>query len=226
VAPLQSRPVKRQYLGDSKDSFKWDYHDHLAAELRYPQLNVALMLTPDDGGGDGKTRTDRFPARTSILNFCRDLQSTRDLERITRLAAHTGSDYRVTLHKRDSSALDRVEYFAGFDATGDQIVFVDPDNGFEPERSCSEKHVSYRDIARILDQLNPNSIVSVFHHFRRIPFPEDFARIRSRLGEAHSTAIFWHSLMFVAVARSESAIKAVIDANKKYAKSRPVRTLP
>jgi len=40
--------MKKQYLGDSKDSFKWDYHDFLAGELNYPVLNIMLMMTPDD----------------------------------------------------------------------------------------------------------------------------------------------------------------------------------
>ena len=47
--------MKLQYLGDSKDSFKWDYHDFLVAELGYPLLNIALMMTPDDAGNDGQS---------------------------------------------------------------------------------------------------------------------------------------------------------------------------
>jgi hypothetical protein len=27
--------MKLQYLGDSKDSFKWDYHDWLASEMKF-----------------------------------------------------------------------------------------------------------------------------------------------------------------------------------------------
>src|SRR5437762_1354866 len=77
--------VKLQYLGDSKDSFKWDYHDYLASELDYPWLNVAPMLTPDDGGNDGKTKAEWFPGRTPVLRFCRELQSSRTIERIKTL---------------------------------------------------------------------------------------------------------------------------------------------
>ena len=41
--------MKLQYLGDSKDSFKWDYHHFLMEALGYSQLTIAWMLTPDDG---------------------------------------------------------------------------------------------------------------------------------------------------------------------------------
>ena len=71
--------MKLQYLGDSKDSFEWDYHDYLASELKYPCLNVALMLTANDGGGDGRTKAESFPARTPVLRFCRDLQISRGI---------------------------------------------------------------------------------------------------------------------------------------------------
>jgi len=43
--------MKLQYLGDSKDSFKWDYHDFLARGLGYSKFTIALMMTPDDDDG-------------------------------------------------------------------------------------------------------------------------------------------------------------------------------
>lgn len=223
----QNEPtVKLQYLGDSKDSFKWDYHDYLASELKFPWLNVALMLTPDDGGNDGKTKAEWFPARTPILRFCRDLQGNRTVERIKTLPRNTGGAYEVTLHKDGRHLTNRAEYFSGFDSSREQIVFLDPDNGFEPEKSCDDKHVSYRDVATLLGQLSETSIVSAFHHFRRVSFPDDFARIRERLGTGcHSTAIYWHSLMFVAVGKSERSIQAVRTANTAYAKRYPVKVV-
>lgn len=35
--------MKRQYLGDAKDAFKWDYHDYLVSELNCPALVFALI---------------------------------------------------------------------------------------------------------------------------------------------------------------------------------------
>ena len=61
--------MKLQYLGDSKDSFKWDYHDYLTNVICYNTLNILLMMTPDDKTGEGKTKPDWFPARKDIINF-------------------------------------------------------------------------------------------------------------------------------------------------------------
>jgi hypothetical protein len=218
--------MKLQLLGDSKDSFKWDYHDWLASELQVARLTVALMLTPDDGTGDGRTKADDFPARTSVLRFCRELQSRRDIERIKQLPACTGASYDLALHKGAERPLVRRDYFSGFDAGRDQIVFIDPDNGFEPEKSCEERHISYGDVAHVLAQLNENSVVSVFHHFRRVSFLDDFARIRARLGDCRSTAIYWDPrVMFVAVANSERMIAAVAEANIKYVRNKRVKVI-
>jgi hypothetical protein len=38
--------MKRQYLGDSKDSFKWDYLHFFVEKLGYSQLKIAWMMTP------------------------------------------------------------------------------------------------------------------------------------------------------------------------------------
>lgn len=208
--------MKLQYLGDSKDSFKWDYHDYLVSELQYPLLNIALMLTPDDGGNDGKTNPSLFPARQKILDFCRTIRSRRSIESIKEMPSHTDSSYKVEFHKSARYFEDRNEYFTGFNC-GKQILFIDPDNGFEPERTINNKHVSYQDISNVLDQLHDESVVSVFQHHRRISFPKDYARIKARLKYGYSTAIYWHSLMFVLIAKSEAVLDRVRDANEKYA---------
>jgi hypothetical protein len=218
--------MKLQLLGDSKDSFKWDYHDWLASELRCRQLTIALMLTPNDGSGDGRTKAETFPARTAVLRFCRDLQGRPDIEQIKQLPDYTGGSYKVALHKPNDWPLVRSGYFSGFEAACDQLVFIDPDNGFEPEKSCGECHVAYDDVARVLGQLNDNSIISIFHHFRRVSFADDFARIRTRLVGCHCTAVYWDPrVMFVAVAKSERMVAAVSEANRKYSRNRPVKVI-
>lgn len=218
--------MKLQFLGDSKDSFKWDYHDWLTSELKIPQLTVALMLTPDNAGTHGGTKAEEFPARTAVLRFCRELQARRDIELIKKLPSYTGGAYEVVLHNGPVRPLIRSEYFSGFDPGRNQLVFIDPDNGFEPERSCDEAHVAYADVGRVLSQLNENSIVSVFQIHRRKSFSDDLAQIRTRLGSCFSTALHWHSLMFVTLATSEQMIASVAAANQKYARSKPVKVIP
>ena len=211
--------MKRQFLGDSKDSFKWDYHDYLATTLGYPQLTVALMMTPPDGR-HGKTEPEEFPARPDVIGLCHNLKRTRDIERIKTLPTVTGASYEVELHRGDTylTNANRSEYFSGFDASRKQIVFLDPDNGFEPDGSFTEQHAGYRDVADILEQISGDSFVSVFHHHRHRKFPVDFRDIRKRLRPSFSTAIYRHPLMFVAVAKSERVLRRVVKANSAYVK--------
>jgi hypothetical protein len=89
--------MKLQYLGDSKDSFKWDYHDFLAEALNTPTLDVIFMMTPDDGGADGKTPPTSFPARTVIHDFCDRLRESRSIELVKQLPKFTSGNYRVNI---------------------------------------------------------------------------------------------------------------------------------
>ena len=216
--------MKLQYLGDSKDSFKWDYHDYLVSELNYPLLNIALMMTPDDGGSDGKSHPTLFPARPEIIEFCHYLRENRSIDSIKELPHKTGAQYQVELHKNGSyiNNGNRANYFSGINGIENQVLFLDPDNGFEPEKSINEKHISYEDISRILGQVSKNTVVSIFQHHRRKSFPDDFARIKERMLYGFATAIYWHSLMFVAISKSEHVIEYVASANRKYAATYPV----
>lgn len=127
--------------------------------------------------------------------------------------------------KRNSRKL----YFTGLTNDEKQIVFLDPDSGFEPERSFSEKHVRYSEIFSILEQISFESIVSVFQHFRRIKFIQDFRRIRQRINDfrtpVHTTAIFWHQLMFVLISKSEQIIRRVHSINKAYSSMYPIELI-
>lgn len=221
--------MKLQYLGDSKDSFKWDYHDYLLKELGYPVLNIMLMMTPDDQSNDGKSRPSLFPARREIIEFCNDSRRERDIKLIYELPGRTGSNYIINLHKPEThlTNLNRKIYFSGLSEKQNQLLFLDPDIGFEPENSFSEKHVLYSDIKAILEQISEDSVISIFQHSRRyVKFAKVFARIKERLLPSNATAIYWKNfLMFVCLSKSKRAIEKVIDANKRYAKSNPVKII-
>lgn len=222
--------MKLQYLGDSKDSFKWDYHDFLVSELGYPLFNIALMMTPDGESGHGRSSPTQFGAKREIIAFCEGLRRSRSIESIKTLPDISGSSYRVDFH--NGSVLltngNRSAYFRGFSQLEDQVVFLDPDIGFEPEKSLDDGHVGYKDVARILDQLSEESIVSVFQCWpHKGTFPDVFKHVKARtVAPCYSTAICWqNSLMFVALSKSEGAINRVRAANAKYEKTRPVTAI-
>ena len=66
--------MKRQYLGDSKDSFKWDYHHFLVEALGYTDLKIAWMMTHEAMGQmEGQPRSyfprDRKSAFMSSITY-------------------------------------------------------------------------------------------------------------------------------------------------------------
>jgi len=89
----------------------------------------------------------------------------------------------------------------------------------------NEKHVSYSDISGILPRVSNETVVSVFQHHRRKSFQDDFSRIKERIEPGHSTALYWHSLMFVAISKSEQTLERVTVANEKYATTNPVTVI-
>ncbi len=216
--------MKLQYLGDSRDCFKWDYHNYLTSALDYPLLNIALMMTPNDKTTHGKTDSNTYKAHCEAIHgFCRELQESKDkdIEMIKLLPTRTGAKYKVELHKNATQITNnnRIDYFSNITHEAKQVFFLDPDNGFEPEKKFSNKHVLYSDIERILQQTADQTVVSVFQYFRRIPFPDDFMRIRQRLHSGYATAIFGHSLMFVAISKSEKTIINIRSINKEYSET-------
>lgn len=95
--------MQRRFLGDAKDSFKWDYHDYVAPELGYARLTVALMMRPDGKKNThGGMEPEKFPARNCIIGFCNELRGSRDPQRIRDLPQATGAAYRVLLHRGDT----------------------------------------------------------------------------------------------------------------------------
>lgn len=225
--------MKLQYLGDSKDAFKWDYLDFLARKMSADFLDIIPMKTPCDKSGEGKTPPSLFPASKKVSEFCVHLQSNRSFQTIHELPQRTGGGYTVRLHKPNErfyhSARD--SYFSGIARGKKQILFLDPDIGFQPSKTINEKHVKYSDMQTVWQQTSENTIISVFQHARRMyhPFDKHYEEIkdglRSHLDSFHSTAIFWcNSLMFFVASKSHARIGEARAANRKYQKSsRPVQ---
>jgi len=218
--------MKRQYLGDSRDSFKWEYHDELVRAIGYHHLQVVWMMTPDDGGTDGSSNPERFPASGAFIDFCKSLKLSKQPSAIQMLPGAAAKKYAVVSYKPDEhfTRLRRRSYFLEVAILPKQVVFLDPDNGFEPAK-CTEKHVKFGEIGILLDRLPAETVVTVFQHHRRKKFPQDFCEIRQKLPECHSTAIYWHSLMFVALSRSDETLRNVRAFNAQYAARKQIEVI-
>ena len=232
--------MKRQYLGDAKDAFKWDYLDFLTRKLKIPLLNILLMLTPPDKTTHGKKDPYLFPA-PCIWPFCEELREKRDFGLLHNLpncgisAGRGDSQYEVHLHKGEShfynSAPQRVEYFSDITRDTAQVLFADPDVGFAPPSGGNDKHILFSDVDKALGEISKESIVAVFQHSRRIftPFSKHYAEILENLpltDSQSSTAVCWHNEAMLVILGKPAQIKKVRKINHEYQKlPRPAQVL-
>jgi hypothetical protein len=182
-----------------------------------------LMMTPPDKKRNGNTSPTLFGAREGIIKLCDELHSSKNPQIIKSLPVNTGSSYSIVLHEPvEFSKSNREAYFTKFPSQSRQLIFLDPDIGFDLSKSCTENHVRFSEIKDILNQLPEESVISVFQHFRRVPFSKDFKQITDRLENLNTTAIYWNPVvMFVVISKSKEAVARVVEANKKYTERYP-----
>ena len=244
--------MKLQYLGESKDAFKWDYLDFLVKRLnkgsKEYKLFVVPMLTDSDKTKQGQTDPSEFPSSKEVQKFCAYLQNKRELKKIKELSSYTNSDYDICIHKEKSHEKRewfvsrdsfRRTYFRDISEEGKTVLFLDPDKGFEPPASFDKKHVKYCDVKNIYNNAKNDDIIVVFQHARRkhCPFPEHYQEILDRLEaekiKCHTAAMFWgNKVMFVVIGKSKERIDRVKKINACYANhdyicsGRPVKFIP
>jgi hypothetical protein len=214
--------VKLQYLGDSRDSFKWHYHDYLMNHNRNAgSFGYIPMLRPDNGTSEGNTSSYDYKGSKESQDFCNLMRASRDISNVHQLPVCTKSTYRVSVLKPETyyKLLSRDEYYKSYFSAN--IVLVDPCNGFEPQ-NATDNHVLYEDIAYYIHTLPKRAVFSIYQHFRRKKFTEDFMQIRSRLRAHNSllntTAICWRSdVMFVQVSVSKEEVRNLNEINQRYA---------
>lgn len=240
--------MKRQYLGDEKDAFKWDYLDFLTQGLELSVLNIALMMTPDDDSNHGRTKPTGFYKKQQqafsdsrgIVRFCNELregqrrQGDMTFTLLKGLPESTGAGgkYAVELHKEleDFSALDakgeRRGYFDDFSKDDAQVVFLDPDIGFAPSTGPTSAHVTHGEVEHILRSVHDDSVVVVFQHFNRTSFEDCFQNNTRRYPQDQSTAIYWNGRVMLFAFGNSAQIGRVCDINNRYRDiPRPVEVL-
>ena len=232
--------MKLQYLGDSKDAFKWDYLDFLAKQTGMSELLIVPMLTPKGKSkkkeNEGQTDPRLFPSSPEVYEFCCCLRENQQLDQLCKLHERTKSNYKVCLYERSNDFFihaTRKEYFSEVKLVKNRILFLDPDIGFEPG-TAKKEHVKYSDIECICNNnVDEESIIVIFQHARRMHFPfhEHYKEIVCKLKERNiqwdKTALFWcNQVMFVIMGKSGRLINQVRKINEGYQKlPRPVEVI-
>ena len=212
--------MKLQYLGDSRDSFKWHYHDSLANGMNARYLDIIPMLLPNDESGQGDTHANEYPATPEIQKFCEHLRENPFLHSIEKLPEFVGSNYRVRIHKPYEKYTFRNsrKYFDDID--GGNLTFIDPCTGFKPKHGKDE-HISFADLSYLIDVLPKCAIISVYQHKQRRTFQDTYSDIRRYMKAHHRhtklTAIHNSHVMMVQITICTDRLESVRGINKAYA---------
>ena len=229
--------MRRQYLGDEKDAFKWDYHNFLIRELGYSSLSILLMLTKDNDKkpNDGKSKPRGFKcADERIYSLCDELKKSKKedwkfLELIKEMPARMNENYTVRFHaaKTIFNYSARNDYFDSFEGSQqDELIFVDPNTGFEPGTATCD-HVKYADINKLFSKISEDSIISVFQYLPRKKIADVYKNIRKQIScNCYVNGLYWSGkLMFVVIGKNKKRIEQVRTINECYKSQRPVELI-
>jgi len=169
--------MKHQYLGDTRDLFKYDLIEVLLSG--HPSLDKAFfitMLTPDDGSGHGK-RADYSRARAGYLNsdlagFLSHLRDAGTRNCFLIQDYFSRRSLQVNFERTPFTHLERAEYFSRIARKvrrlSHSLIFLDPDTGLEVAVPSSA-HLLYEEVSLVTRAAGRGSIVMIYQHIPRRP---------------------------------------------------------
>ncbi|MEP6891658.1 MAG: hypothetical protein ABI955_13275 [Nitrospirota bacterium] len=228
--------MKLQYLGDSRDAFKWDLLHWLCANSLPPFRSLAFipLLTPNDPlPRHGQTPHSRFSCRPFIRTFLDRLRAEpRDLNAVADLGSADGQQrFEVVIPpgpRHLEAGPRRALYWQAWPEIQltDVLVFFDPDNGFETRSQRGTKWLRHREIAAILPSLGLDGAALVYQHRpRRQAWDTVFTNLAPRLDYAgFAVAVHEANLAFIAVGSEEAGVR-LGPAIEQYAAGHPQVTV-
>lgn len=154
--------MKDAYYADKRDLVKWSGIVHLCAinELtNVIQIAYYRHENLPEMSFDSKTKTIPIP-REVFLHF-------RNIDDIRRLGDEIGLEVKVMKTPFDHN--NRQQYLE--EAIGEinritdpKVVFLDPDTGLAPAKSCQPEHVSKSEVTEIWKSLNQDDILVFYQH--------------------------------------------------------------
>jgi len=222
--------MKLQFLGDSRDSFKWDLLHHVVTSTQpaFRELVFVPMMTPDVPGlGHGAIPAAQYPARPKVLEFVHSLRiPPRSFKRVALLGSITDMpSFNVHVHGPEQQigfGWQRHFYWQPLleKPHVETLLFIDPDNGFETKNKAGEQHLRYGEAATLLSRLPATSAIAVFQYrpqgqswnvvFDRIDnsFPDSFEYV----------AIHHGQVAFIFIGHS-AVVRAVTSSVEEYGRS-------
>lgn len=207
--------MKDQYFGDVNDYLKYGILRELSKSV--DSLHVAWMLTPSDGGADGKFTTYLSKPRTwrqydpALFDFLKAEVVDRGRRAVEAIESWEGLPSSFSskivpddLPGRRGWSADMLEAIQNH-----SLVFFDPDNGIEVQscpvgRKRSSKYVYWNELAQTWHR---GASLLVYQHFRREQRDKFIERLtldfKQKLGAARVLVLRTPRVAFFLVPQNE-----------------------
>lgn len=161
--------MKRQYLGDKRDLFKFDLIEKFIRKIKaIKRFTYILMLTDFDDIHKNHGNQRDFKNAIGIKNkgliaLFENYGSQINFDKIKRYFKKFIDD--VEIYEEDFRDENRIQYFKNIpqDRLSKSLIFVDPDIGLQ-SKSPSEKHILYWEVSYLYDQMDKDSLLIIYQH--------------------------------------------------------------
>lgn len=181
--------MRKQFFLDARDYVKYALLEDMALGPPKRALSLIWMLTPDKPTTHGGSKPKPNPRRKELNEFFGragdgGVSSVRGfyLSRGIQCNSYRDDAGGYLSHRTREEYFDAIptDYLSG------SIVFLDPDNGLAPSKSCTNAHVKYEELARLFGRATEDTAFVVYQHLpRRQPgifWPEVARRLRACVG--------------------------------------------
>jgi len=160
--------MRNQFYGDKRDLVKWSCLLHLARQHQLGTIVQVAYMRPDKRPFK-EARFDKIPKQyvpQEVWNHFTDSRSMRDIRSIRDLGVTAGLVIDVIDDPFKNST--RNEYTERVacrirEHNTQKVVFLDPDNGFEPKH-CTAEHVKKDEVEKLWNGLLSEDVLVLYQH--------------------------------------------------------------
>lgn len=170
--------MKNQYFGDIRDYLKYDLLQETIEKIAgINRLSYIPMLTRKDNRNDGSKEINGMgEKRPELYRFLSNCRQNQQLDIVNLRRYFNGREYEYCPYKDQEyfENYNRARYFEGIPGhyLESAVVFLDPDNGLEPPKTPSNKHVLFKEVEQLLSRMDKNSLLLIYQHKTRQTWDE------------------------------------------------------
>ncbi len=227
--------MKKQYLGDERDLFKFDMIKELIKGINtIERFTYIPMLTDNDyrheshgnkrNLKDAKAGSNNRELIDLLQEYREDIPiNERNFnlikEYFKKLCKELGKDTKFYKENEFFNDDMRVQYFKNvpYDLLSKSLIFVDPDIGLQSQ-SPNEKHILFWEVSYLYDKMDKDSLLMIYQHSKHRPFSQVKGKLETNIKNS-SVYISDKSIAFFFLTKNERLTGNLYRILKEYQKN-------